>query len=202
MRKQAFSLALAVALVMTLLGSAQAQNPAPTQGSKVGIINIQRAIVESEEGKKAQEKLRAEFAPKEREQRAKQAEIEKLRKQLQEQERALSDEARRNLVRQIETKTRDFNRTNEDFNAELRQAQGQMGNDIMRKLIKVLDQYARENGYHMVIDVSSPQTPVAWASTTVDVTDDIIKLYNASLAASTASAPGATTGRKPPSSQP
>ena len=202
MRKQAFSLALAVALVMTLLGSAQAQNPAPTQGSKIGIINSRRAIVESEEGKKVLEKLRAEFAPKDRELRAKQEEIEKLRKQLQESERVLSDEARRNLVRQIETKTRDFNRSNEDLSADARQAEGQIFSEIGRKVYKVLGQYALENGYHVVIDVSSPQAPVAWASTTVDVTDDIIKLYNASFAASTASAPGATTGRKPPSSQP
>ena len=201
MRKQAFSLALAVALGVTLLGNVQAQNPALTPGSKIGIINIQRAIVESEEGKKAQEKLRAEFAPKDKELRAKQEEIEKLRKQLQESERVLSDEARRNLVRQIETKTRDFNRSNEDLNADFQQAQGQMVNEIGRKLIKILDQYARENGYHLVIDVSSPQAPVAWASTTLDVTEDIIKLYNASLAASAASAAGATTGRKSPSSQ-
>ena len=108
MRKQAFPLALAVALGVTLLGNVQAQNPAPTPGSKIGIINIQRAIVESEEGKKAQEKLRAEFAPKDKELRAKQEEIEKLRKQLQESERVLSDEARRNLVRQIETKDQGF----------------------------------------------------------------------------------------------
>ena len=195
MRKQAFSLALAVALVMILLGNAQAQAPAPTPGSKMGIINIQRVIIESEEGKKAQQKLQADFEPKFKEMQAKQEEIQRLQNQLREQERALSDEARANLVRQIETKTKDFNRSREDLTADGRQAEREMINEIRRKVAKVLDQYAVENSYHLVIDVSSPQSPVAWASTVVDVTDDIIKRYNAGSAASAATS--ATTGTSP-----
>ena len=195
MRKQAFSLTLAVALVMTMLGNAQAQAPAPTPGFKMGIINIQRAILESDEGKKARDKREAEFAPKAKELEAKQAELERLQNQLREQERALSDEARANLVRQIETKTRDFNRSREDFNSDIQQAQRELFGKIGQKVKKFLDQYALQNGYHLVIDVSSPQTPVAFASSTVDVTDDIIKLYNASLVPSIAT--GATTGTSP-----
>jgi outer membrane protein len=195
MRKQAFSLTLAVALVVTLLGNVQAQTPAPTPRSKIGIINIQRAIVETEEGKKAQEKLKADFAPKQSELRARQEEIEKLRKQLQEQERALSDEARANLVRQIGTKTRDFNRSREDFNSDGQQAQSEVLGKIGQKVLKVLEQYALENGYHVVIEIGSPQTPVVWANTAVDMTDDIIKRYNASSGASAAT--GATTGTSP-----
>ena len=195
MRKQAFSLALAVALVVTLLGNVQAQNPAPTPRSKVGIINVQRAIVGTEEGKKAQEKLKADFAPKLKELQAKQAELQRLQNQLREQERALSDEARANLVRQIETKTKGFNRSREDFNSDGAQAQSEVLGKIGQKVLKVLEQYALENGYHVVIEIGSPQTPVVWASTAVDMTDDIIKRYNASSGASAAT--GATTGTSP-----
>ncbi len=195
MRKQAFSLALAVALVVTLLGNVQAQNPVPTPRSKIGIINVQRAIVETEEGKKAQEKLKADFAPKVKELQAKQEELARLQNQLREQERALSDVARANLVRQIETKTKGFNRSREDFNSDGQQAQSEVLGKIGQKVLKVLGEYAVENGYHVVIEIGSPQTPVVWANRAVDVTDDIIKRYNAISAASAAT--GATTGTSP-----
>ena len=209
MKKQIFSLILITAVAIGLLASAQAQNPGPTPGFKMGIINIERAVVESDEGKKALEKVNAEFRPKGSELQAKQAEIERLRKELRAQEKSLNDEARGTLVRVIETKTRDFNRSNEDLSADYRQAQSQVFSEILQKVRKVLGQYALRNGYKVVIDISSPQTPVAWSSSTVDVTDDIIELYNASLIPSTSSAPGAATGtsgtpaaRKPPSAQP
>ena len=185
----------AISCEVTLLGNVQAQNPAPTPRSKIGIINVQRAIVETEEGKEAQEKLKADFAPKVKELQAKQAELERLQNQLREQERALSDEARANFVRQIETKTKDFNRSREDFNSEGQQAQSEVLGKIGQKVLKVLGEYALENGYHIVIEIGSPQTPVVWANTAVNLTDDIIKRYNASSGAS--SATGATTGTSP-----
>lgn len=207
MRKQVFSLALAAVVGLSAVAGARAQTPAAPPTTRVGIINIQRAIAESIEGKKAGEKLQEEFAPKFQELQGKQAETERLQKQLREQERALSDEARANLVRQIETKTKDFNRSSEDLDADFQQAQRQMVNEIGRKMIKVLDEYATKNGYHVVIDVGTSQSPVLWASTTVDMTDEIIKLYNAggtgsaSSPSAPTSAPAATRGTpaaKPP----
>ena len=36
----------------------------------------------------------------------------------------------------------------------------------------------RQNGYAMVVDVSNPQTPVLWADPAVDITNEIVKLYD------------------------
>ena len=208
MKKQVFSFALAAALAISLLGSVQAQNPAPTPALKVGLIDIQRAILESDEGKKALEKLKTQFDPKYKELQGKQVEIERLQKELRERERALSDEARAKLVRQIETKTKDFNRSREDLSAEAQQAQGDVINGIGKKVLKFLDEYAPRNGYQLVLDINAlpvanangraigqARNPVVWSGTGVDLTDEIIRLYNTSLAASAAT--GATTGTSP-----
>jgi outer membrane protein len=42
----------------------------------------------------------------------------------------------------------------------------------------VLEKYATANGYALVLDVSNQQTPVLWASQTIDITTDIVKLYD------------------------
>jgi outer membrane protein len=45
-------------------------------------------------------------------------------------------------------------------------------------IIAVIDKYAKENGYVLVIDISSPQTPVVYRSDSIDITKDIIDLYD------------------------
>ncbi len=200
MKKQLCSVTLAAALGASLAATVEAQSPAPPASVKIGIINIQRAIVESEEGKKAAEKLQAQFTPKRNELQAKQAEIEKLQKQLREQEKTLSDEARANLVRQIESKTKDFTRSNDDATSDFQQAEAQVINEIGQKVFKILEEYARKNAYHVMLDAGSPQSPVLWASAAVDVTDEIIKLYNASQAGT--STPPAASSSTPPAGPP
>jgi outer membrane protein len=198
MKKQFCAFTLAAALTAATAGYGQAPFvPAPAPAVKIGLINIQRAIVESNEGRAAIERLQKQFAPRQTDLQARQNEIEKLRKQLAEQEKTLSDEARANLVRQIETKTKDFNRANEDATNDAQQAEAQAVNEIGQKMMKVLDEYARKYGYHVVFDVGSPQSPVLWASASVDLTDDIIKLYNSTEPAAGAATSGAAPAAKP-----
>jgi outer membrane protein len=42
----------------------------------------------------------------------------------------------------------------------------------------VIIKYARDNGYAVILDVSSQQTPVLYASDGIDITQDIIALYD------------------------
>ncbi len=202
MKKQLFVFTLAVAMLAATAAFAQSPTAAAPAGPvKIGLINIQRAIVESNEGRAAIEKLQKQFAPRQTELQSKQAEIEKLQRQLKEQEKTLSDEARGNLVRQIETKTKDFTRANEDATNDAQQAEAQAVNEIGQKMMKVLDEYASKNGYQMVLDVGSPQSPVLWASAAVDLTDQIIKLYNAAAPAAGAATSGAAPAT-PPAARP
>ena len=56
-------------------------------------------------------------------------------------------------------------------------------------MMVVIDKYARDNGYTLILDVSSPQTPVLYASNTIDITKDIIELYDKASASAPAPAP-------------
>ena len=182
---------------LALAGWAWAQaNPAPSPPAavKVGIINIQRAIVESTEGKKAAEDLTKRFTPKRNDLQKKQEEVTRLQKQLEDGKNTLSDEVRANLIREIERKTKDFNRDNEDANSDFQQAEAQLINTIGQKVMKVIDEYARKHTYDVILDVSSPQSNVLWATNKIDITDDIIAAYNASGGAGTTPSQGGSTG--------
>jgi len=74
---------------------------------------------------------------------------------------------------------------------------------IGRKMMDVLDRYSRENGYVAVFDTSAQSSPILYASSNIDVTQEIIKLYDQAYpikAAGTAPAtkPAANTPKPAP----
>ncbi len=169
MKRTVFGLSTLVLAAATL---AQAQT------GKVGVINIQSAIVSTKDGQKAASELEGKAIPRQKSMEAKQNEINGLKDQLQKGQNALSDQAKQELVRNIDAKTKVFNRDMEDMRAELDQDQQKVLQDLGGKMMAVIDKYAKDNGYILIVDVSSPQTPVLFASNTIDITKEIIDLYD------------------------
>jgi outer membrane protein len=71
--------------------------------------------------------------------------------------------------------------------------------ELFSRIQVVLDKYAKDNGYALVLDISSPQTPVMYASNAIDITREIIELYDKN-APSAAPAPAAAA--RPPVPKP
>jgi outer membrane protein len=165
----------ALTLGTALMALAQS---APSPQSKVGIISFQNAIVSTKDGQKAAGELQAKFAPKKAELDKKQSAIAQLQDQLRKGSNTLSEEAKQKLMHDIDTTTKSLNRETEDAQAELDQAQTSIMRELGNKMIVVIDKYAKENGFSLILDVSSPQTPVLYAANSVDITQDIIGLYD------------------------
>jgi outer membrane protein len=206
-----FLVLLAVVLSLTALAqtgnAAPTPNPAPAAtpaaATRVGIINIQSAIVATNEGQRDFEALQKKFEPRQAELQKLNTEVEDLKKQLQTQGDKLNDEARLNLQKSVETKQKTLQRSLEDAQADAQQQQQELFNRIGQKLMPVLEKYAKSNGYSLIIDVSNPQTPVLWADlASTDVTKAVVEAYNAQsgVAAPTrasSSKPATPTATKP-----
>jgi outer membrane protein len=67
---------------------------------------------------------------------------------------------------------------NTEYQEDVNAAQADVIDRIGRKMVDVLDRYARENGYAVVLDSSAQSTPILYASTQIDVTQDIVRLYD------------------------
>ena len=198
-----FVLALAAILsVGALAQTGAAATPAPSVPAasgplKIGIINMQQAILASNEGRKEFESLQKKFEPKQSELKNMNDEVEGLKKQLNTQGDKLNDEARTNLVKSIETKQKSLQRSLEDAQGDFQAQQNDILNRIGQKMMEVLDKYAKENGYTMILDVSNPQSPVLWAGASSDVTKAIVDAYNtqSGVAAPAGARPSASTTR-------
>jgi outer membrane protein len=166
----------------------QAQNPP----AKVGVIHIQNAIIATQDGQKAAQALDAKFVPKQKELEKSQSEIVALQDQLRKGSNTMSEENKQKLMRDIDQRTTTLKRNNEDMQAELEQEQNRLLQDIFSKLRPVLDTYAKNNAYTLILDVSNPQTNVVYISNGIDITQEVVALYDKSTAATSAAKPAAT----------
>jgi len=183
---------LALALTVAIAAPAQAQT------GKFAVINIQSAIVSTKDGQKAAADLTTKYDPRQKEVAARQAELAQLRDQLQKGQNTLSDAAKNELYKNIDLKTKSLNREMEDAQADLEQDQQRLVQELGQKIMVVVDKYAKDNSFTLVLDVSSPQTPVLYASNTIDITKDIVDLYDKNSAAMAPSTVGQAPAKPAP----
>ncbi len=192
MNRQLFWLPL-VALGATVAALGQAPP------SKVGVINIQSAIISTKDGQKAASDLAAKYEPRRKQIEARSGEIGSLKERLSKGANTMSEEAKQTLVRDIDQKTRSLQRDTEDAQTEFDQEQNKVLQELGQKIMAVIDKYARDNGFTLILDVGAPQNPVLYASNNIDLTSEIVALYdkNAPSAAAPA-APAARPAATPP----
>jgi outer membrane protein len=150
---------------------------AQTNG-KVAVINIQSAIVSTKDGQKAAGEIETRFNPKKAEFERRQAEISKLQDDLNRGRNALSPEAQQNLARDIDQKTKALNRDTEDAQADLQQEDQRLMGELYSRMRVVVEKYAKDNGFVLVLNVGPEQGTVMYASSAIDITRDIIELYD------------------------
>ncbi len=165
---------------------------APQAPGKVGVISVQGAIVGTKDGQKAAAALEAKFQPKRKDIEGRQTEVTQMEDQMRKGGNLLTDEKRAQLARDIDEKRKRLNRDLQDAQEEFDQEQQRLLQGLGQRMMAVIEKYSKDNGYSMVLDVSNPNTPVLYASSAIDITQDVISLYDKT---STAGAPatGATT---------
>lgn len=173
---------------------------ASAQQGKVAVINIQGAIISTKDGQKAAAELNAQTAPKKRELEQKQNDINTLQDQLNKGSNTLSDARKNDLYKTIEDKKKNLQRDVEDAQSDLEAAQNKILQQLGQKIMVVIEKYARDNGITMVVDVSNQQSPVLYASPSIDITKEIIELYDKNTAS--ASAPVPVPATKAPAPKP
>jgi outer membrane protein len=187
-------------------GAAARQTPAVTASptgnivalpSKIAVISLQPAIMGTKEGTAAGSALQAKYAPKQADFEKRKADIAALQDQLKKGGATLSDDVRAKLTREIDSKNKSLQRDAQEASDDSQQDMNQVYNQLGDKMLQIIEQYAYQNGYAVVLDVSAQQTPVIWAAGSSNITADIVKLYDlAHPGGATAPAP------KPPPKQP
>jgi outer membrane protein len=162
----------AAALVSLSVG-AFAQAP-----MKVAVISIQGAIVGTKDGQKASQELDAKFVPRKKEFDARQSEVAQLQDQYNKSGAVMSEDKRNQMARDIDEKKKRLERDMQDAEEDMRGEQQKLLQGLGGRMMAVIEKYAKDNGYSVVLDDSNPNTPILYASSAIDITQDIVSLYD------------------------
>jgi outer membrane protein len=181
----------AACLLGTAAVRAQAAAAPAAGATKIGVINIRQAIAGTAEGKQAGAELQSQFAPRQNELEGMNKQISDVRQRLDAGTGKISQEEQARLTRQGELLTRQLQRKQDEYQEDVNAAQGEVFDRIGRKMVDVLDRYARENNFTAIFDSSAQNTPILFASTNIDITQDIVRLYDGAYPVKAGAAPAA-----------
>jgi outer membrane protein len=180
--------------------SALGTAPVPAT-AKVAIIAFQQAVASTNEGQRNFAQLRTKFEPKQTQLKTQSDEIDSLKKQLQDAGANLSEQERDSRLKTIDEKTKSLQRTAEDAQNEASSAMSDMYQALAQKVYVILDTYAKQNQFTVVLDASNQQnSPVLWASPSTDITKAVVDAYNAKSGVPPQPAAGAPSAPRPSTS--
>ncbi len=156
---------------------------------KIAVVDFERAVVESVEGKKASAQFNAKVEEHRAKIEAKQKELEDIQARLSTQQRALSETAIADLNRNLQRGQTDLTRMNEDAQRELDGYRNELLRPISEAAGRLLEAFSAEQSYTMIFDLSNPQTNIVYVSDALNITAEITRRIDAALTQAPAAAP-------------
>src|SRR6267378_3035584 len=121
------------------------------QVSKIAVVDFERAVVQSVEGKKSSDKFNITLQAKQADAEKRQKELEDGQRKLQTQDRTLSDTAKANLQKDIDRRTTELQRFNEDSQKELQSLRDELLRPIAERASAILNAIAVEQGFTLIV---------------------------------------------------
>jgi outer membrane protein len=161
--------ALAVSLVLGLLAPA-----ALAQSLKFAVVDVQRAVMETEDGLRAQATLKKFFDKRQQELDAKQTELQKQREEIEKQSKVLSQQALQKRMEDWQKQMMELQTVFVEYNKELQKKQGELTQPIYGKVVALLRRLATQDGYDAILEKQA----VPYMRNDLDLTDRLIQMYN------------------------
>jgi outer membrane protein len=197
-----FTIAILLAVPAAAQTPAAGTPPAPAGAAhKVAVIQFQEAVLTTQEGQQTSAALKAKFDPRKLALEKRQNELQALQDKIQKGGATVSREALSKMQNDLAIGGRNLKHDADDLNSEVQEEEGKAMQSMASKMGDLIQKYANANGFSVVLDVSSQQTPVLWAAQSANITADIVKQYDAAYpvkkaaAAAPAPAPKAQASR-------
>ena len=149
---------------------------AMAQSGKVATIDVQRLVTDSVAGKEALARLKKLQDQKIAEGKAKNEEIDGLRKRLNEGRLSLADDKISELEKQLEEKVTGLRRFQEDAERDFNKSREATFGEIERRVFPVIEKVGKEGGYSFIFNKF--QSGLLYADDTADITDQIIQRFD------------------------
>lgn len=147
---------------------------------KLGIMNVQKIIVECKAGQAAKERFDVKMKDLQSSFKEEEADLKKLQEEIKKKSSAWSEEKKAEKVREFQKDGRELQAKTEEARFEMKQLQDKELEPILKALEKVVDKYGKDEGYTMILD---SKNGVIFFDKTIDLSDSILKLLDKAMAA-------------------
>jgi outer membrane protein len=178
-------LSLSAALAVALVTFGSFANPAAAQ-TKMAVVDVQRAVMQTEDGLRAQATLKKLFDSRQQELNKKQVDMQKQKEDIDRQSHVLSAQALQKKVEDWQKQMVELQSTFSEYNKELEKRQKELTDPIFERVISVIKRLAGQDGYDLIVD----RATVAFARSDLDLTDRVIQLANGSSGGASSPTPG------------
>ncbi len=145
--------------------------------SKIVYMDSQRILTDSVAGKEAYSQLEKLKNERQKDIDKMQNTLKKLGEEIQIKGPTMKDAAKQELQAKYEGELKNYNRFVKDAQEELRKKELSLVKPISDEVNAIIDEYGKQNGIDIILDRRDPG--IIYTSTKLDVTDTILKLYDA-----------------------
>lgn len=156
-------------LAMTSLASAANE-------TKIGYIDMQKAIQNTAAGKKAKKELEDEFNKKKKELEKREADIKKMGEDFEKRSMAMNEEARTKKQQELQLEMRKYQELAGKSQMDIQKRERDLTQPIVNKLKSIVDEIAQKDGFTLILERS--ENSVMWAKKELDLTDRVIKEHD------------------------
>jgi len=168
--------------------------PAHAQQQKFAVVDLQRALTEIEEGRKAKGTLKTLFDQRQKTLDKQQEDLRVLKEGIEKQRDVLSREVYAKKVEELQKALAELQTTYMEFQRELQAKEADLTKPILERLQRIVKLIGQKDGYALVLERT--EAGVVYIPSTYDLTDLVIQRYNAGEGKD-GSAPVAPAAQKP-----
>jgi outer membrane protein len=143
---------------------------------KIGCVDMQRALNESEAGKKAKVVMESAYGKFQSEIAERRNELQAFHDNLQRQGLMLSEKVKQEKERDYQNKLKEFKRWGEDRQAELKQKEMELTKATLKGLAITVKKLGEEEKFTVILEKN--EAILLYTSEAVDLTDRVIKIFN------------------------
>src|SRR5579872_1919055 len=189
MRKFArLSVFAALTVFLSLLGKTAAAQ------MKVAVVDVQRAVMQTEDGLRAQATLKKLFDSRQQELNKRQVDLQKQKEDIDHQAKVLSQGALQKKVDDWQKEMVELQTTFVEYNKELEKKQKELTDPIFERVLGAIKRIAGQDSLDLIVD----RATVAFSRGDLDLTDRVIQLANGSSSGGSSAPGGSTPAPKAP----
>jgi len=144
--------------------------------TKYAFVDLQRALEETEDGKKAKAKLKSDFDRKQKELDEKQENLKKKKEAFDKKAQLMKPEALQKEQKELQEDFVELQNIYARLQKDLAQKEQEATRGIFGKLQTVVGKIAEKEHFAMVLEKNAA---VVWGQPSLDITNEVIRMYNA-----------------------